>query len=372
MPRRAPRALAPSAALKTPESKRSLQEPRRTQSISEGTDDSPARPPIGSYRPAWWLLGRHRQTVWQRLFRRQVQVTTLRVRWNTPDGDFLDIDFMDGPVASPQLLIVHGLEGSSDRNYVRGFLARAAKRGWRGVALNFRSCSGELNRTARLYHSGDSGDLGWVIGELAKRDPGAPILPVGISLGGNVLLKWLGEEGERAADEVRAAVAISTPFDLAAAAEKMSRGSGRLYTYSFLRTMKPKALHKAHEFPGLLDVDAIRRARTWRQYDDAVTAPLHGFEDAEDYWARSSSIHVLDRIRRPVLLINARDDPFIPASSLPEGAAQRSPWLHAEFSDRGGHAGFVSGSNPFRPRYWAELRAIEYLAGFVPSIRPAT
>ncbi len=311
------------------------------------------------------------QTVWNRLLRRAIYVPTTRARWTTPDGDFLDLDFMDGPVASPRLLVIHGLEGSSNRRYVRGLLALAAEHGWRGVAMNFRSCSGTPNRTARLYHSGDTGDLGWVIGELAKREPGAPILPVGVSLGGNVLLKWLGEEGEGAADEVRAAVAISTPFDLAAAAERMSRGAGRLYSYFFLRTLKAKALQKADENPDLLDAGAIRRARTWRQYDDAATAPLHGFKDAEDYWAQSSSIFYLDRIRRPVLLINARNDPFLPPSSLPEEQVERSEWLHAEFTAGGGHAGFVAGALPWQPYYWSEHRAIGYLSGFVPTIRPA-
>ncbi len=304
---------------------------------------------MGPFKPAWWLRGRHRQTVWNRMLRFRQQVATTRARWTTPDGDFLDLDFMDGPVASPQLLVVHGLEGSSDRKYVRGLLGLAAERGWRGVALNFRGCSGTPNRAPRLYHSGDTSDLDWVIGELAKRDPGAPILPVGMSLGGNVLLKWLGEEGEHVADEVVAAAAISTPYDLAAAAEKMSGGICRLYTHFFLRTLKP---------------------RNWRQYDDAATAPLHGFRDAADYWERSSSINLLDKIRRPVLLLNAKDDPFIPLTTLPVEAVDRSPWLHAEFTDRGGHAGFIAGPFPWRPVYWAERRAVEFLASYVPSIRP--
>lgn len=300
-----------------------------------------------------------------------MQVSTTRARWTTPDGDFLDIDFVDGPIGSPQLLVLHGLEGSSERGYVRGLLALAMERGWRGVALNFRSCSGQLNRAARLYHSGETGDLDWLVGELVKRDPGAPILPVGISLGGNVLLKWLGEEGDRAADEVRSAVAISVPFDLAASATKMSRGLGRLYTRLFLRSLKPKALAKARQYPDLLDWQAIRRARNWRQYDHVATAPLHGFESAEDYWGRSSSIHYLERIRRPTLLISARDDPFIPASCLPEDAVDRSRWLQAEFTRRGGHAGFVGGGAPWRAIYWAERRAIEFLSDYVPTIAPA-
>ncbi|MGD2153747.1 MAG: hydrolase [Gemmatimonadales bacterium] len=326
---------------------------------------------VGPFSPAWWLRGRHRQTLWNRTLRTRPQVATTRARWTTPDGDFLDLDFMDGPVASPQLLVVHGLEGSSDRKYVRGFLSLAAQRGWRGVALNFRGCGGTPNRAPRLYHSGETADLDWVIGQLAKRDPGAPILPVGVSLGGNVLLKWLGEEGEQVADDVAAAAAISTPYDLTATAEKMSRGIGRLYTHFFLRTLKKKALHKAEQYPDILDAAAIRRARNWRQYDDAATAPLHGFRDAADYWQRSSSIHFLDRIRRPVLLLSARDDPFIPETTLPREAVERSPWLHAEFTERGGHAGFVAGALPWQPVYWAERRAVEFLASFAPSIRPA-
>jgi predicted alpha/beta-fold hydrolase len=195
-------------------------------------------------------------------------------------------------------------------------------------------------------------------------------LPVGVSLGGNVLLKWLGEEGATVVDEVRAAVAISVPFDLAKSAEKMSRGAGRLYTHFFLKTLKPKALAKARQFPSLLDEAAIRRARNWRQYDDVATARLHGFRDAEDYWERSSSIGYLETIRRPTLLISAADDPFIPESCLPRHIVERSAWLQAEFTQRGGHAGFVSGSLPWRPFYWAEHRAIEFLAGYVATIRP--
>ncbi len=221
-----------------------------------------------------------------------------------------------------------------------------------------------------MYHSGDTADLDWVIAELAKRDPGAPILPVGVSLGGNVLLKWLGEQGTLLTDEVRAAVAISTPFDLAAAAEMMSRGMGLFYSHFFLRTLKAKALEKARTYPDLIDGDAIRHARTWEQYDDAVTAPLHGFRDARDYWARSSSMRYLALICRPTLLINSRDDPLIPASSLPEQAAAESEWLHAEFTSSGGHAGFIGGARPWRPYYWAEERAVEFLASYVPTIRP--
>ncbi len=325
---------------------------------------------LADFHPAWWNRTRHGQTAWNRTLRRAAEVQTCRARWTTPDGDFLDIDFLDGPLASPQLLVLHGLEGSSERAYVRGLLSLAAGRGWRGAALNFRSCSGTPNRAPRLYHSGETGDLDWVIAELVKRDPGAPIVSVGVSMGGNVLLKWLGEQSDLAAEEVSAAVAISTPFDLAAAASKMSRGLGRYYSSFFLRTLKAKALLKAEEYPNLLDRDTILRAQTWREYDDAVTAPLHGFRDAEDYWQRSSSLHYLKDIRRPTLLISARDDPFVPESSLPEEFVASSVWLESEFTAYGGHAGFIAGALPWRPLYWAEKRAVEFLARFVPALRP--
>lgn len=328
-------------------------------------------PPDDDFEAPWWARGRHMQTLWSRLLRRPADVETFRVRWTTPDGDFLDLDLTEGLPASPQLLVIHGLEGSSRRKYVRGLMALASSHGWRGVALNLRSCSGELNRTARLYHAGETQDLDWVIQRLLKRDPSAPVLPVGVSLGGNVLLKWLGERGSAAPDEVRAAVAISTPYDLRASAAVMSRGLGRLYSRHFLRTLKRKALQKARDYPDLLDAKAVRRARNWRQYDETVTAALHGFASAEDYWQRSSSLHFLERIRRPTLLISAEDDPFMPADSLPRRAVEDSEWLTADFTERGGHAGFVGGNLLGRKVYWAEERAVTFLARFVPSVRPA-
>lgn len=317
------------------------------------------------FRAAWWCPSPHLQTVWGRFGRSHPRAPTFRVRWTTPDEDFLDLDFLDGPSGSPTLLVLHGLEGCSESKYVHGLLRLARKRGWRGAALNFRSCGRELNRAPRLYHSGETGDLDWVIDRLLRREPGAPLLAVGMSLGGNVLLKWLGETGDRVPDDFRAAAAISTPFDLKAGAEKLTRGLGPLYTRFFLRTLKAKALAKARQYPDLLDPAAIRSARDWREYDDAVTAPLHGFRDADEYWALSSSRGYLSHIRRPTLLINSRDDPFLPSSCLPSDAARDSQWLHPDFSDQGGHAGFVAGRLPVRARYWAEERSIAFLASHV-------
>jgi len=286
-----------------------------------------------------------------------------RERVATPDGDFVDLDWLDAPTApgAPLLLVLHGLEGSGRSHYVRGLLALARAAGWAAVALNFRSCSGEPNQLPRFYHSGDTDDLDLVVSMLAGRDPYARIGAVGISLGGNVLLKWLGEHGHDAPKQVRAVVGISTPFDLERCARALDRGVAKLtYTASFMRSFRQKVRDKAHAFPGFVDVAAVMRARTFAEYDRAVTAPLHGFADEVDYWRRSSCLPYLARVRRPVLLISARDDPFVPPDALPDPASL-PPGVVAEFSERGGHVGFWEGP-PWRPRAWAERRALAFLS----------
>jgi predicted alpha/beta-fold hydrolase len=227
--------------------------------------------------------------------------------------------------------------------------------------MHFRSCSGEVNRLPKLYHSGETSDLEWVIGELAKREAAPRIGLVGVSLGGNVVLKWLGERGDAAPGEIRAAAAISTPFDLAACARVLDRGFNRaIYTESFLRTMRAKIRAKRHLYDGRLDVPAALRARTFAEYDRFFTAPINGFADERDYWARASSGPYLDRIRRPALLINAINDPFMPASCLPAALVERSRWLEADFVAEGGHVGFLDG--PLGGASWAERRALAFLA----------
>jgi len=227
--------------------------------------------------------------------------------------------------------------------------------------MHFRSCSGEVNRLPKLYHSGETSDLEWVLGELAKREPAPRIGLVGVSLGGNVALKWLGERGDAAPAEIRAAAAISTPFDLAACARVLDRGFNRaIYTESFLRTMKAKIRSKRHLYAGRLDLDAALRARTFTEYDRFFTAPINGFADEVDYWTRASSAPYLERIRRPTLLINAANDPFMPASCLPTAAIERSRWIETEFVAEGGHVGFLDG--PLGRASWAERRALAFLA----------
>lgn len=286
-----------------------------------------------------------------------------RERLATRDGDFVDLDWLQAPVAprAPILLILHGLEGSARSHYALGLLAAAAERGWRAVTLNFRSCSGEPNRLPRFYHSGDTADLDDVVRVIAAREPDARLGAVGVSLGGNVLLKWLGEQGDAVPAQVVGAVGISVPFDLEACARVLDRGVPRvLYTSNFMRTLRRKVRAKAKVYPDFVDVRAAVRARTFADYDRIVTAPLHGFTDERDYWQRSSSGPFLARIRRPVLLINALDDPFIPVASLPAAEAL-PPGMQTEFTTHGGHAGFLEGVVPWRPQAWAEARAVGFL-----------
>ena len=317
--------------------------------------------PDDTYRPAFWYRGRHLQTLWGPLLRRGRRPPLRRERLETADGDFVDIDWLaDGPAAAPLVLVLHGLEGSARSHYAQGLLREAGRLGLRAGVLHFRSCSGEVNRLARLYHSGDTSDLEWLVEHLGKREPDLRLGLVGISLGGNVVLKWLGEQGEAAPAAVVGAVAISTPFDLTACAEVLDQGFNRaVYTRSFLRTMKAKILAKAHLYDGRIDVAAVLRSRTFTQYDRLFTAPLNGFADERDYWSRASSGPYLERIRRPTLLINAINDPFMPGQHLPVEVVARSPWLEAAFVPEGGHVGFLDGA--LGGSSWAERRALAFL-----------
>jgi len=321
------------------------------------------------YHPPWWYRGRHLQTLWGPFLRRFRSPRIRRERLRTDDGDFLDLDWLPSSAGdAPLVLILHGLEGSSRSHYVAGLLRETERLGLRGVVLNFRSCSGELNIAPHLYHSGETSDLAWVVAQLVAREPALRFGVIGVSLGGNVALKWLGELGEEAPSSIVGAVAISTPFDLAACAGVLDRGlARRLYTAGFLRTLKAKIKAKAPLYDGRLDVPSALRARTFAQYDRIVTAPLYGFADEHDYWARSSCARYLSGIRRPCLLINAVNDPFIPPGSLPDGAVLRSPWLEGLFPREGGHAGFLEG--PLGRRSWSERRAVAFLARLLAEAR---
>lgn len=317
--------------------------------------------PDDDYQPAFWYRGRHLQTLWGPLLRRGRRPPLRRERFETADGDFVDLDWLaDGPASGPLVLVLHGLEGSAQSHYARGLLREAGRLGLRAAVLHFRSCSGEVNRLAPLYHSGDTRDLEWVVEDLAQREPKLRLGLIGISLGGNVALKWLGEQGEAAPAAVVGAVGISTPFDLSACATVLDRGFNRaVYTRSFLRTMKAKVRAKAHLYDGQIDVAAVLRSRTFTEYDRRFTAPLNGFADEQDYWTRASSGPYLERIRRPTLLINAVNDPFMPGRHLPREAVARSSWIEALFVEQGGHVGFLDGA--LGGSSWAERRALAFL-----------
>lgn len=314
------------------------------------------------YRAPWWLPGGNLQTIWPALFARRTwggPIAYRRERWRTPDGDFVDLDWLDlarpgGPrPEAPLLVLFHGLEGSSRSHYAEAFADFARGQGLHFVVPHFRGCSGELNEGPRAYHSGDFEEVGWILQRL-KASHAGPVLAVGVSLGGNALLRWAGEAGESASRWVRAVAAVCSPLDLAAGGAAIGRGFNRLvYTSMFLRTMKPKALKKLAQHPGLFDRQALLAARDLYAFDNVFTAPLHGFRDTDDYYARASAKPHLQSIRIPALALNAGNDPFVPAASLPglvEVGSHVTLWQPAQ----GGHVGFPSGRLRGHVRYMPE------------------
>ena len=297
-----------------------------------------------TYRAPWWLPGGHLQTIYPATCASKPPVAFQRERWDTPCGqDFIDVDLVEGAAGAPCVLLFHGLEGSSDSHYARSLMAAVQARGWHGAIPHFRGCSGEPNWAPRFYHSGDTEELDWIIRRLRPRFAG-PFYAAGVSLGGNAMLRWLGEQQHGAAI-VDAAVAVSAPLDLAAGGAALSTGFNRFYTRMFLETMKPKALAKLERYPDLFDREKMLAARDLYTFDNIVTAPLHGFRDTDDYWHRASAKHVLNDITVPTLVLNALNDPFLPGHHLPTAA---SPAVTLEYVEQGGHVGFVTGPFPGR------------------------
>ena len=297
----------------------------------------------------WWLPGGNAQTIWPALLARRFQGQSpcwQRERWNTPDSDFIDVDFLQGaPVGAPLLVLFHGLEGSSTSHYAQAFADWARGAGWALAVPHFRGCSGEVNLAPRAYHSGDFEEVGWILQRLRQRH-GRSLFALGVSLGGNALLRWAEEAGDSAAGVARAVAAVSSPLDLAASGHAIGRGFNRqVYTRMFLRSMRPKAMARLDRHPGLFDRQRMAAARDLYDFDNLFTAPLHGFRDTDDYWARASAKPHLHRIRIPALALNARNDPFVPAHSLPrahEVGRHVTLWQPA----KGGHVGFASGRFP--------------------------
>jgi predicted alpha/beta-fold hydrolase len=312
-----------------------------------------------SYRPAWPLRVGHLNTVYTAKGRKVAGPVYRRERLDTPDGDFLDLDWANE--GSDRLVVVlHGLEGSADRPYVRGMLNQFGRQGWTGLGLNFRSCSGEMNRSLRVYHSGETSDLRWLMGELQTRKQWRQIAVVGFSLGGNVLLKYLGEQGPGLPPELVAAVAISVPCDLVGSSRELTgRWSNSAYRIRFLRSLNAKLQVKMEQYPGQIQLPEGRMPRSLTAFDDCFTAPVHGYRDAMDYYTRASSLPTLDQVSIPTLLLNAKDDSFLSESCYPVELARKHPLFHLEMPDYGGHCGFWDGETTY-----AEQRAGEFVSQF--------
>ncbi len=318
------------------------------------------------YRAPWWLPGGHLQTVYPVLALKRYRMRYTRERWDTtpqgkPDGDFIDVDRLAGAADKPMLVVFHGLEGSSESIYAVNLMREAERRGWRGMVPHFRGCSGELNRLPRAYHSGDAAEIDWILRRAKAEAPDQPLYVAAISLGGNATLKWLGEQGSAAGAVVTAAAGISAPLDLMASGRALEMGLSKLYAKSFLKTMKRTAFAKLERHPGLFDAAAMHAARTLHAFDDLLTAPLHGFKDADDYWTRAAAKPGLANIAVPTLVLNAANDPFLPAAALPT-TNEVSKFVTLDFPAHGGHVGFLSSPFPGDPNWMPErvLRFFEH------------
>lgn len=310
-----------------------------------------------SYKPAWWCLGRHAQTLYPTLFRKPIPVDLQHQIFELPDGDFLKLAWTHEKDSAPLVVLLHGLEGSLRSAYAKGILKTIEDAGWQGVMMHFRGCGGQHNRLPRSYHSGDTGDLHTFLLSLRSQFPNRAIAAVGISLGGNVLLKYLGEQGNDCV--LDAAMAISVPFDLADGAEHLNKGFAKIYQRHLVTLLREKTLDKVKNQTPPFDLNKLKKCKTLFGFDDLVTAPLHGFADAPDYYAQSSSKQFLKSIGTPTLILHSRDDPFMTHRAIPS-EAELSPSITFELSEKGGHVGYVYGKNPFEPKFWTEKRLVEF------------
>ncbi len=306
-----------------------------------------------------WLRSAHLQTVWSPLYRRVPPIDLRRESWPTPDDDRLYLYSLDGDPGKPTVVILHGLEGTVQSNYVQALFHRFHRIGWNVVAMEYRGCSGEENRARRLYHNGETTDLAFVVHTLVERDPAACLYLAGFSLGGNITGLWLGKHFDEVPPQICGAAVISAPYEPTIAGPHIDRVLGGVYARHFLKGLVPKAIAKERQYPGCIDIERVRQCRTLWEFDEYATAKLHGFAGADDYWTRTGSGQFLHQIHVPTLLLSAADDPFNPASTLPRRQADESPWLHGLFPNTGGHVGFVYGS-PWATRHWAEEQIMRF------------
>ncbi len=314
--------------------------------------------PDSGYRPPLPFRNGHINTVYAALFRRVNGIAYRRERIDTPDGDFLDLDWAAEGRSRRLLIALHGMEGNSERSYIKGLLRVFVQNGWDGVAMNFRGCSGTPNRLPRAYHMGETGDLHFVLELVQALNRYNEIVLAGFSLGGNVILNYLGEQGHALAPEVKKAVVFSVPCHIPSSERKIARPINRPYVKRFLNTLNPKMTEKAARFPGIIDAGPPL-PRSLREFDERFTAPLHGFADAADYWQRSSSLPYIEKIAIPTLMINALDDSFLSPECYPLKLAGELPNFFLETPHWGGHVGFVTCGE--QGRYWSERRALDFV-----------
>ncbi len=311
-----------------------------------------------SFKPAWWLSNPHLQTIWPTLLRQEIKgLNITRERFELPDGDFIDCDWSGENKNKPIIFMLHGLEGTIDSPYVKGMMRTMNNNGWRSLFINFRGCSGERNRLSRAYHSGDTEDVEFIINLIKNREPNIPLGAIGFSLGGNVLLKWLGES--QIENPLKAAVAVSVPFELAKSCERMNQGFSKIYQRHFLKALSKKMHWKFKDKQPPFAIESLKDLKTVKDFDDLVTAPMHGFKSADDYYTKSSSRQFLSQIAIPTLLLQSKDDPFMTKDLLPEHH-ELSKTTIFELTDQGGHLGFISGKCPWQPHYWLEERVPEF------------
>ncbi len=315
------------------------------------------------FKPAWWLPSSHLQTIWPALTRANIKNLPLeRERLELPDGDFIDLDWLDRLKTGPIVLVLHGFEGSIESHYAKGMLQAIHQHGWRSVFMHFRGCSGEPNRLQRGYHSGDTNDVNYVIKKLLAREPHTHFSAIGYSLGGNVLLKWLGETAQH--NPLKAAIAISVPFELHKAAEHIQQGFSRFYQWYLVRCARDRLVQKFKKIPSPIDLARLSEVQDIREFDDQYTVPLHGFSSVDEYYSTCSSRQYLRYIQVPTLLLNAKDDPFMTEDVIP-GMNELSKFVKLEVTETGGHVGFVAGKYPWAPEYWLEKRVPEFLEKYL-------
>jgi predicted alpha/beta-fold hydrolase len=315
------------------------------------------------FKPAWWLPNSHLQTIWPAICRFGIKNLPIeRERLELPDGDFIDLDWIDRQKSGPIVLILHGFEGSIESHYSKGMLLTLNLHGWRGVFMHFRGCSGEPNRLPRGYHSGETSDLSYVMKVLLEREPNNHFAAIGYSLGGNVLLKWLGETGTQ--NPLNAAIAISVPFELHKAAARIQQGFSRFYQWYLVRCARGRLVEKFQKIQSTIDIAQLSEIQGLHDLDDKYTVPFHGFNSIDEYYTTASSRQYMRSIQIPTLVLHAKDDPFMTEDVIPD-PKEVSQHVRLEITESGGHVGFVAGKYPWAPEYWLETRVPEFLKEYL-------